>query len=540
MNKATGPETHTVTLKERLPGLLAGGGFTLAGISLILFFLLPRIPWAHRSAAAAAALALLAYAYLERAGLGSLARRRSTKHGINALVQTIAVIGIIVMINVLVAGASWRLDLTRGSKYSLSEQTTAVLANLDRDLKITYFSPGGNPGDQDIRDLLDEYARRSPRFRLEVIDPERSPSTAQAYKAKVPGSIMGSVFFESGERIFRVDPLELFQEGDSQDSINFAGEQGFTRAILEVAKDSDSMVYFLEGHMEQSLEGELAGLKSYLEGDGHSPRSLNLIQEGKIPGDARFLVMAGPQRDLDRLEREEIRRYALERGGRLVVMLDPGTEALPELDALLGELGLTAHQDVLADPERSYFFDLFSLVPRYDWHDITQSLIDKNLPSLLPQARSLAGLDTPPAGITVEGLLETSESSWGETNFTESKASKGPDDLPGPLYVAYAVSYKEGDQADSKVRPVAVVVGTSSFIAGEFVTFPGNADLFLNSIRWLGGERELISIRPKARTMERLFLDPGSALRILFLTVIVIPGATLLSGTVIWLRRRNR
>ena len=52
----------------------------------------------------------------------------------------------------------------------------------------------------------------------------------------------------------------------------------------------------------------------------------------------------------------------------------------------------------------------------------------------------------------------------------------------------------------------------------------GNADFVLNSLHWLSGEEDNITIRPKEKTVEPITLTPGQADGIFLATVVRATG----------------
>jgi LPXTG-motif cell wall-anchored protein len=61
----------------------------------------------------------------------------------------------------------------------------------------------------------------------------------------------------------------------------------------------------------------------------------------------------------------------------------------------------------------------------------------------------------------------------------------------------------------------------------------------LNSLHWLSGEEDNITIRPKEKTVEPITLTPGQADGIFLATVVGLPAVILISGGIVWWRRRK-
>jgi ABC-type uncharacterized transport system involved in gliding motility auxiliary subunit len=145
-----------------------------------------------------------------------------------------------------------------------------------------------------------------------------------------------------------------------------------------------------------------------------------------------------------------------------------------------------------------------------------------------------------PDSVSILALLESSDASWGETDFEaltrqEAAYDEGAD-LEGPL--AMVMSVEAYGEDDSAVGTRLVVYGDSDFVANGNMSLGGNVNLFLNSVNWLAEEEELISIRPEAEVSREIILSAGQARFLQYSSVIFLPALMLLAGAVVWWRRR--
>jgi len=65
--------------------------------------------------------------------------RRQLRYGTNTFVLVVAMLGILALVNYVASRNTKRFDLTKGQRYSLSDQTRKVLAGLQDEVRITYF-----------------------------------------------------------------------------------------------------------------------------------------------------------------------------------------------------------------------------------------------------------------------------------------------------------------------------------------------------------------------------------------------------------------
>ncbi|HSO23214.1 MAG TPA: hypothetical protein VLT81_09915, partial [Chondromyces sp.] len=67
----------------------------------------------------------------------------------------------------------------------------------------------------------------------------------------------------------------------------------------------------------------------------------------------------------------------------------------------------------------------------------------------------------------------------------------------------------------------------------------GNAVLAVNAFNWLGAREELLGIPPRDVEQVSLFLSGPQMRNILLLVLLVMPGAAILAGILVWRRRRH-
>ncbi|MGB9885454.1 MAG: GldG family protein [Moorellales bacterium] len=457
-----------------------------------------------------------------------------------------AVVGLVVLANVMGARHHWRWDLTASKKYSLSVQTREVLGRLEQPVRLLAFLEKGSEEAEKLEDLLREYDYASPKVSFEVVDPVAEPALTQRYGVQY----YNTVVVEVGNQSRKVEPYNIFGLGGSMYGSEFRGEQAVTRAIVDLVHQTAAVVYFLEGHGEGSLDQDFSDFRDFLEGDGYTVKSLNLATSGKVPADASVVVLGGPRQDLPTPEVEALKQY-LAGGGRLLALIDPLPRPLPQLEGLLAGLGIKLHQDVVVDPQRAFFLDALSPVPVLEWHAITEKMLEQKVNLVLPRARSLAAaVPGDQKELKVETLLRSSDGAWGETDLAADKARRDERDLAGPLTYAVAVSRAKGatektaqpdqEQEAPDKQPVAIVVGNSGLARNQALGFQGNADFLVNGVNWLLGEEQMLTIRPKAEEVRLVQMEAGQAALVFYGTTFFLPLAILALGLGVWLRRRAR
>ncbi len=465
---------------------------------------------------------LVFYVFAKPAQVRQAVTGRGVRYGANALLMSLAFIGIVGGLNFLAARYHQRVDLTANKSQSLSPLTIQVLKDLKQPVKATaFYTTLGGQIPSDVEDRLKEFANQTDNFTYRVVDPQANPQIAQDYKVQFDGTI-------------------VLERGTRRENVLQTDEQGLANALLKVSQDTQPAIYFTTGHGEHSPDDTgdngYGSIKAAMETENYKVEVLNLkTVTDTLPSDISALIIAGPRQKLDPEEVKHVKDY-LDKNGRVLLMLDPQADA--GLDEILKAWGLNLRNDIVIDPK----FGLFGraqipVVSNYKSHTITQDLAGLN--TFFPGARSLSVDTTPPSGRFASALFATSDASWGETNFDSIK-NQNPQfdpntDAKGPLDLAYAV---EGS-GDKPAR--LVVIGNSSFVtAGTLRSIQGgaNALLFGNSLHWLASQENLIAIPPKPQAQNSIFLTGEQSIFVALSTVVLLPGAILLIGAWVWWRRR--
>jgi gliding motility-associatede transport system auxiliary component len=483
---------------------------------------------------------------------------RQARFGTLAAASVLVVIGILAAINYISTRHNKRWDLTAAKQFTLSDQTTKVLAGLNKPLRVIVFAP--MDGFERWRERLDEYASLSKNFQVEYVDPEKKPAIARPYEPLVAG---GTVVFDYSGRVERV---------------NSDSEQALTNALIKVTHGQQNKVYFVQGHDERSPDvsdpAGYAGVVQFLTATSFAHDNIVLSQVRAIPQDATILLVAGPKSDFFPSEIDLLKTY-LAKGGKILFLLDPrdkaDSPALTNLTALLKDWGIGVDDDVVInvpsdvvvkEGESTDIGELsalpntdgtFVLAAKYLGHPLTQGL--GRVTVVLRLARSIAALTDNTTGHVAQNLIETTASSWGETDIKRLATGQvarepGKGDKNGPLSLAAAVSAPATDTAPAKPDAPAgntdnpkresriAVIGDSDFASNGLLGAGRNTDLFMNAVNWLAQQEDLIAIRPRDPEDRRITLTAQQQQRIFFLTVLVVPGLILLAGVQTWWRRR--
>ncbi len=455
---------------------------------------------------------------------------RQYRYGSNSLILTIAMLGILVVVNYIVYSnpLDWdmQVDMTEDKSNTLAQETLQALATLpDKVTAIGFFSQGYDT--TSALELLEDFkVNSSGKFDYQTFDPDQNPVAAR--EAGITG-----------------DGKILLQMGDKKEIVSYADEAEMTQALIRLINPNPRAVYFLVGHGEADIENTETGMsiaKSTLESKNYTVASLNLLAEKEVPEDALSIIIAGPQKPISNNEAKLLKEY-VENGGSLIVLQDPtlftefGDANDPLADYLTTTWGIQYDNDLIVDLSSGQAQEFIAVSAIANSHPITQN-ISGNYVVVMQRARSLS-IEEGKENITQTPLILTSENSWGETSAANEDGSialerNDGEDIPGPLNMAVAA---ENPATNARV----VVFGNSLFATDLGFDAYGNGNMFVNSIDWAAEQDNLINITPRESIIRSVRPISGTTnLLIILFVVFILPGLIVAAGIAAWISRRRK
>ncbi len=494
-------------------------------------------------------------------------RKNSVRYGAAGVAALILVISLVFMANWLGARHYKRWDWTTSKLYTLSEKSIDLVRGLDTEVRIVVFMVPSSPLFDQAQELLERYAAVSDKIVLSYIDPEREPLKTKALAEQFGITMADTVVFISGDRTKYVTSEQMveydysgMQYGQQPTVKAFRGEEEFTSAIQSLVISSVPKIYFVTGHGEASPatqgNGALAGrslsiLTDKMKKDNMVAEEASLLG-GVVPDDADVLVIVGPTRPYTEAEIAALGEF-LDEGGRVLVALDPlietdGTMRQTRLEVFLAGRGVIVNDDLVVDPSRKLpFFDLSAVyLTDFADHPVTTGL--DGIAVLFTVTRSL-NTDSDDARV----LVETSADGWGETDLGmllrgEPVVFDGGIDTEGPVAAAVVVenaaqapALAGGDDPaeDSEIKSRLAVFGDSDFLTDVDIGNAGNEILAMNTLNWLVARDHSMGIPPHDMESMSLYIDQQKMRIILVVVLVVMPGAAIAMGLLVWRRRKH-
>lgn len=473
---------------------------------------------------------------------------RQARQGTIAVFSTLLIIGIVTLMYIITDRAVITLDMTDRGGFSLSQETLDLLDQVNREIRITAFF---SPQLVAVQEVNDQFFRlyttaSDGMVSREYIDPIRNPALATSFQAR-DGDIFISYVNPDGtldRSTTSVVPQTTSQERD------------MTQAIARLLASGNFTVYFATGHGEISIEDTsgigISNVNRLLQENGFATLTvdLNVLAEtgGQIPQNATAIIIARPREQYSQQVVDILDAY-LGRGGALFIMADANFGEAPFLayDSLFNgylweNWGIRMLDAVVIDEGVNGGTPLDVISYAIFDSPITANINpdqDIDTSTEFRVARAIEVNMNPPVNNGV--VIQSSELSYGETNFADLAADNqfGYDDGADILGPMTTVAQAFDAENDGQI----LLVGDSDFATNGNLGSPrGNAFLLTDGIGWMTGFTEEVQFSPQAVAVAQplLFVAPATLDRIAFVTLLLLPGLTLISGLGIWYWRSRR
>lgn len=474
----------------------------------------------------------------------SIQKRRyqvSTKNiSMSAYSSTVVVISaaLVVLLNVLVLELPSKytaFDVTTNKLYSLTNETQAMVKALDEDINI-YVLVNEEQADELLDATLNTYEDLNTHIKVDYVDPAVHPKFFTQYTSD--SVTYNSIIVEGSRRSKVIDYSNIYESEIDYSTYTSAvtgydGEGQLTSAISYVTTDDMPKIYMLEGHGEVPFD---ASFLSAIEKENVDYEIINLLNYDEVPDDAMCVVINAPSEDLSDEDTEKMLNYMNEGGNVLLISGYTGRELI-NFNSLLDFYGVSASRGLIIEGNKNYYYgrNPFYLLPDIVYDGITASAYNSRSYVFVPEAQGLTVSEREDTEVTT--LLSSSNESYVRDDISGSESyEKQESDIEGPFAIGVKCVKTLEDKSSAAViysSQYLFTEGADSMVAGT------NSKLFSGSLGSLVSHESSISIPVKSYEVSYLILTENQIILLSLLTVIVIPFAFLISGFVIWFRRRK-
>jgi hypothetical protein len=247
-----------------------------------------------------------------------------------------------------------------------------------------------------------------------------------------------------------------------------------------------------------------------------------------------------PSNDWSAEERDALDKY-LDKGGKAMFVLEPGTKVQPRMAEYLAEWGFSANNDyvVEGDPDHAFQFQNGMVVPApiFVENSINEKLIKRKLAYMAIASQSIELNDKNLRYASIRPLLVTTENSWGKVNLSAQTTAKEAGDTEGPLTIAAISEMQDGSNAKVFVLGSLQAVELNGILNESAYA---NGDFLLNSVAYMTNTASSMDIRAKVISAPRLAMTQAQVLGIWLILQYFLPFIIIVIGLVVWLRRRYK
>lgn len=497
---------------------------------------------------------------------------RKFKMGSYQTMVMVIVLVVVVLANIVIARMDLKKDMNSDYLYTLSEDTVDFTKGLKDDITIYYLVEDGHEAQTsaytkiiNVENIINLYAKLS-HVKVEKKNPVLYPDFAKKYTSE---SIQDNDVIVVNDRTqkaefvsFRTDMIQSTYDTASgsmeQVPQTLKIESAVTSAIQKVSLENTKKVYVGKGHSMQNLNEDFLDLMTK---NGMEYKDFELTKNTEVPEGCDLLILHSPAADITDNEYTYIKKY-LQEGGKALFLLNYTAET-PNYNKLLKDYGINVQSGYVLDPD-NYFVSYGSgaymlLTPDVAKEsELTGDVGEKDVLSWY--SKGMISDQKVRSTLTVESVLKTSNKSYSRkvSGKEEESLEKKDGDQAGPFSVAMTALDKhaedtKGEGYATKIFALGSVAfmdvptsygATTSIIGSEMGEQYGNRTILVNALKWLvgdaGDEIQVLNIPDRSLLEETVQLKSEDITFWTAVLVVLLPLAMLISGFLIWNRRRKK
>lgn len=477
----------------------------------------------------------------------SIQKRRYTASGkgLKLGAYNLGLIGISIVLTVLVNILIYKLpedmlsfDVTSNKLFTMTEDSKEFVSALTDDIKI-YVLENEDNKDGNLDKMLQKIGDLSEHITITYVDPTVNPMFYTNYSDISPSRNSLIVVGPERSRVIDYENIYTYEFDyiEYQTKITgYDGEGQIISALAYVTTDDMPKIYVITGHNELELEGKYI---DSIQKENIEYEYLSLLTISEIPEDAKAIIIDAPITDFSSDDADKVIAY-LENGGNAIIVPTWTNEEVPNFERILSYYGISLINGMIAEGDMGMYYseDPFMLLPQIYYNEITDSIYGAVV--FAPYAQGLE-YDDEAKDIYYQPLLETSDSSYSkvsENGEISMVVNKSEEDIDGPFVIAVKAEKIIGNEMTSK----AVFAASESMFSedADIIVSGNNVKLFSSILSSLVEHESSVSIPVKYYDAAALTFSTWDIVVVGAVSILIIPICFLVTGFVIWFRRRKR
>jgi ABC-2 type transport system permease protein len=339
---------------------------------------------------------------------------------------------------------------------------------------------------------------------------------------------------EGPQREKYIGRLDFFNINQDEGTIsNVIAEQTLVSAFLYVTREDLPVAVFSDGHNEDQNDS----LTNLFENNSYIVKRAALAVQD-LADDTEIFVIMAPTRDFSVDEIKKLDAF-MGKGGKIIAFVEPGVEAMPNLEEFFAEWGIRVRPEVVLEKDLYVANNPLNLHATYAPHVINNYFVNNRYYPVLPACRALEMVDVP-GGVTSSPVLISSSDSYGKTGESFSTLQREANDAAGPFDLAIT-SQKQIVTAEGEKQAKIFVAGSSMMYSPDILSMDSyaNADFIVQVINWCTDSDKGVHIAAKKLTPDPMNIMTYQSFLFGIAFIIIIPLGVLIYGIVVFVRRRH-
>lgn len=470
----------------------------------------------------------ISWIVLERKVILDFLGTRSSKNGLSMGGLFLAVLIVLITLNFMGARYNKTFDMSLTKQFTLSDLSKKIIDGLSDKMQLIYFYQEGLENTERDKKtfarLTKVFEAYSSNINLQFVEINSRPLMAKEFGATRP---TGEAFIAYKDKKTRI-------EGTT--------EQDFVNAMIKSTRSAFKTIYFTAGHGERAIDQDknplaVSAFANLLTKNAYKVESLNLFQKGEIPKDASVVVIAGPTDKFERGEIELLHSF-MAQGGQILIFLENKFSA--GLEPVLNPLGIELQPYYVGNVftrDGQPYVDIRQPTVAVQFamtHQITKMFTQNSGANFLQP--SAFKINPTQNEIKTEVLIKTPDAA---VALAELKS----EDYIGKPQAFTLVVESSGNWNKTSKKFRLIAYSDVDLISNTLLFQRSNKDLALNTISYLAGEDDLVSIAPKNPQVSTLLMkDPeySQFFKLILVGVFIpIPFVFIVISGLLWFRRKN-
>lgn len=432
-------------------------------------------------------------------------------------------------------------DITNNRLYSLCDVTKETVEAVTSPVKI-YVYAAEDSKDETVDKILTKYTELNKNITVEYKDPNKSPKFYEKYTDRTPS--YNCLFMEMGDNSKYVDYDSMYvsdytmdESGQYIENVSYDIEGQITAGLDYLVSGRFALsIVGITGHEENPIS---QGYTDAIAKANYEYTELTLLGN-EIPEDCKLIFINAPTADFSSDDADKIIAY-LENGGQVIITLgivDDIPNKMPNFNKILSYFEVTVGDGLIVET-KAFSQSPFFIIPETSNNTVTNGVYGSKR-IWMPYAKALY-TNEESTEVSAVSFLSTSTASYNKLDLNSDidyEYSEG--DPVGPFDVGMSVT--KGDSDGSLGR--AYILSSPFIFSDEVDSMTANSSvtMFMNIANSVAGDDGGAAhvVPTKSMDTETFIIDNVGGLLIFIVLMLVVPVALLITGFVIWTKRRKK